>query len=109
MIEKSAGLREILAKNLRENRRRCGFSQEKLAEKAGISTQYLAMLEIARKFPTSAVLEHLAGAMDIKVYELFLIDHSPREELERLRQDIINEMKQTFGEIVENALKCVSK
>jgi hypothetical protein len=44
-------------------------------------------------------------AMNIKVYELFLIDHSPREELELLRQDIISEMKQTFGEIIEQTLK----
>ena len=108
-MEKTVSLREIFAKNLRGKRRKCGFSQEKLAEKAGISTQYLAMMEIARKFPTSEVLERLAGAMDIKVYELFLIDHSPREELELLRQNIINEMKETFSEIVEQALKCVSK
>jgi transcriptional regulator with XRE-family HTH domain len=108
-MEKTVPLREILAKNLRENHRKCGFSQEKLAEKAGISTQYLAMIEIARKFPASEVLERLAGAMDIKVYELFLIEHSPREELELLRQNIVNEMKQTFVEIVEQALKCASK
>jgi transcriptional regulator with XRE-family HTH domain len=108
-MEKSVPLREILAKNLRENRRKCGFSQEKLAERAGISTQYLAMLEIARKFPASEVLERLAGAMGIKVYELFLIDHSPREELELLRRDIISEMEQTFREIVEQTLKCVLK
>ena len=108
-MEKTVSLREIFAENLRENRRKCGFSQEKLAEKAGISTQYLAMMEIARKFPTSEVLERLAGAMDIKVYELFLIDHSPREELELLRRNIISEMKQTFGEIVEQALQSVAK
>ena len=104
-MEKMAPLREIFAKNLRENRRKCSFSQEKLAEKAGISTQYLAMMEIARKFPTAEVLERLATAMNIKVYELFLIDHSPREELELLRQDIISEMKQTFGDIIEQTLK----
>jgi transcriptional regulator with XRE-family HTH domain len=108
-MKETVSLREILAKNLRANRRKCGFSQEKLAEKAGISTQYLAMMEIARKFPAAEVLERLARAMDIKVYELFLVDHSPREELELLRQNIISEMKQTFGEIVEQALKCVSK
>jgi transcriptional regulator with XRE-family HTH domain len=108
-MEKTVPLREILAKNLRENRRKRGLSQEKLAEKAGISTQYLAMMEIARKFPASEVLERLAAAMDINVYELFLIDHSPREELELIRQNIISEMKQTFGEIVEQAVKCALK
>jgi len=104
-MEKTASLREIFAKNVREHRRRCGFSQEQLAEKTGITTQYLAMMEIARKFPSSEVLERMAAAMDIKVYELFLIDHSPREELELLRKDIIREMKQTFGSIIEQAQK----
>jgi len=104
-MRKTAPLREIYAKNLRENRRKCGYSQEKLAEKAGISTQYLAMMEIARKFPTAEVLERIASAMKINVYELFLIEHSPREELELLRQDIISEMKQTFGDIIRQSIK----
>jgi len=104
-MEETLSLREIFARNLREKRRKCSFSQEKLAEKAGISTQYLAMMEIARKFPTSEVLERIALALHIKVYELFLVEHSPREELELLRQDIIKEMKQTFGDIIEQSLK----
>ena len=104
-MRKTAPLREIYVKNLRENRRKCGYSQEKLAEKAGISTQYLAMMEIARKFPTAEVLERIASAMKINVYELFLIEHSPREELELLRQDIISEMKQTFGDIIRQSIK----
>jgi len=104
-MEETTPLKEIFSKNLRKNRRKCGFSQEKLAEKAGISTQYLAMMEIARKFPTSEVLERIAVALNIEVYELFLIDHSPRNELELLRQDIIKEMKQTFGDILEQTLK----
>jgi transcriptional regulator with XRE-family HTH domain len=108
-MEKTASLREIFARNLRENRRKCGFSQEKLAEKTGISTQYLAMMEIARKFPTSSVLERIAEAMNINVYELFLIDHSPRDELELLRQDIISEMKQTFGDIIVKAIESKCK
>jgi transcriptional regulator with XRE-family HTH domain len=107
-MKKSAAIREIFARNLRENRRKCGLSQEKLAENTGITTQYLAMMEIARKFPSSEVLERLAMAMDIKVYELFVIDHSPREELEQLRKEMISEMKQLFDESLKKALsvKC---
>jgi len=103
-MKKTMLIEEIFARNLRDHRRKCGFSQEKLAEKAEISIQYLGMMEIARKLPSLEVVERLANAMDIKVYELFLIDHSPREELELLRQGIINEMKQSFVEIVEQAL-----
>ena len=104
-MEKTKPIVEILARNLREHRRKCGFSQEKLAEKAKISTQYLAILEIARRFPSLEVIERLAKSMNIEVYELFLIDFSPRKELEQLRNEIIIEMKQTFGEIVEKAVK----
>jgi transcriptional regulator with XRE-family HTH domain len=103
-MEQPNNLKQILSKNLRENRRKCGFSQEKLAEKAGISTQYLAMIEIARKFPTSAVLERLAGAMDIKVYELFLVDDSPKEALERLEQSIIANIGQVVREAITETL-----
>ena len=46
-------VKEILARNLKENRRRLGITQPELAERAGMSTQYLAMIEIARKFPTA--------------------------------------------------------
>ena len=49
-------LRDILANNLKENRKKCGFSQAKLSEKARISTQYIAMIEVSRKFPTPEVL-----------------------------------------------------
>jgi len=63
------------------------------------------MMEIARKFPTSEVLERIAAAMNINVYELFLVEHSPRDELELLRKDIISEMKQTFTGIIEQAVK----
>jgi len=103
-----ASLREIFVKNLKENRRKCGFSQEKLAEKAEISTHYLAMIELTHNFPTVEVIERLASALNIDAYEFFVISHSPKEELEKLRKDIISEIKQTIGENIEKALadKC---
>jgi transcriptional regulator with XRE-family HTH domain len=103
-MKNSMSVKEILAKNLREHRRRRGLTQENLAEAAGISTQYLAMIEIARRFPAPDLLERLAEVLDINVYELFLIDHSPREELENLRRDIITEMENTFTGILDHAL-----
>jgi transcriptional regulator with XRE-family HTH domain len=47
MPDQMLGIREILAQNLKINRRRCNLTQEKLAEKAGISAHYLAMVEVA--------------------------------------------------------------
>jgi len=37
-------LRELLAYNMKENRNRLGLSQSRLAERAGLYTQYIAMI-----------------------------------------------------------------
>jgi transcriptional regulator with XRE-family HTH domain len=86
-------IREILAKNLRENRQRLNISQPKLAELANLSTHYVASIETSRKFPTPDVLEKLAGALGIETHELFLVSYSAKRELENLRNDIICEVK----------------
>jgi hypothetical protein len=61
------------------------------------------MIELARNFPTSEIIERLANALDIEIYELFVVSHSPEEELERLRQILITGARQTVEEAVENA------
>ena len=91
-----AGIREVLASNIKEYRRKYGFSQDKLAELASISSQYLATVETCRKFPTPEVLDRLAGALDIETHELFASVSSPQKELEKLRQDIIGEVVKTI-------------
>jgi transcriptional regulator with XRE-family HTH domain len=96
-----AGLREIFAENLKKHRRKCGLSQEKLAEKADVSTHYIAVIEIARNFPAADVIERLAGALDIEVYELFTVPHTPNMELEALRQEIRGDTEQLFDKFVE--------
>jgi len=102
MVEEMANIREVLANNIKEYRRKNGFSQDKLAETAGISSQYLATVETCRKFPTPEVLEHLAKALGIETHELFTFASTPQNELEKLRQDIIGEVvnaiKQSFAE-----------
>jgi transcriptional regulator with XRE-family HTH domain len=104
-MENEPKIREIFSSKLRENRRKCGFTQEKLAEKAGISTHYLAMLETGRNFVTSNTLERLAAALGIPVYELFITEQSPRMELEQLRQDIVKEIKNEINKTVSRAVR----
>jgi transcriptional regulator with XRE-family HTH domain len=101
-------IRDILANNLKENRRKCGISQAKLAEKADISTQYIAMIELSRKFPTPEMLDRIAKALDIEAHELFSVPPGPEEALERLHQEILVDIERVVGEAVERAVagKC---
>jgi transcriptional regulator with XRE-family HTH domain len=96
-------LREIFAKNLRENRKRCGLSQEKLAEKADVSTHYIAVIELAKNFPIADVIERLAGALGINVSKLFVSVHSLDDDLENNRQILFEGIRQTVEDAVDKA------
>jgi transcriptional regulator with XRE-family HTH domain len=97
-------LRDILASNLKANRRKSKLSQAKLAEKAGISTQYIAMIELSRQFPTPEVLERIAEALGIEAYELFTVQETPEDAMERLQKAIVKEIRQVIVEVLETAL-----
>jgi len=98
-------IRAVLAGNLRENRRKCGISQSKLAGKAGISTQYIAMIELSKQFPTPEVLQRIATALGIEAHELFTVPPSPESSMERLHKDIIREVREVIVEVLEKALE----
>ena len=97
-------LREILARNLRENRRRLEISQPKLAELANLSTHYIAMIENSRKFPTPEVLERLAAALGVATHELFSVPPSAENALERLHKEVVSGIKQAVTESVKQAI-----
>jgi transcriptional regulator with XRE-family HTH domain len=97
-------LREILAYRLKEKRRKCGFSQARLAEKVEVSTHHIGMIEIARDLPTLDLVERIADALDIEIYELFVDPFSSHEELERLYQTVAKNIDHVVAEAVEKAL-----
>jgi len=102
------GIREVLATNLKENRRKLRMTQEELAEKAGVSTHYIAMIETCKKYPKPDMLEQLAKTLEIEPYKLFSVEYDPNEPLERLHQKIITDMRQIVSEVVEKVIdsKC---
>jgi len=102
--DKMAYVREIFAENLKKNRRKCGYTQEKLAEKAEVSTHYISMIEMARNFPKSEIIERLANALNIEVHELFVIPRSHSDEIDEFHQSIISVIKQTVSESVETSI-----
>jgi transcriptional regulator with XRE-family HTH domain len=94
-------IRHILAFNLKEHRKKLGISQAKLAEKANITTQYIAMIEVSRKFPTPEMLDRLAGALEIESYELFAVKPSAENEIKIMQNNVIKEMSRTREEVIK--------
>ncbi|WP_461246880.1 helix-turn-helix domain-containing protein [Treponema sp. R6D11] len=106
-------IRQILADNMRKYRQKQGFSQVKLAEKADVTAQYIAMIEMCSKFPKPEMLERFAKSLDIEPHELFTVPPTPQDELEKIRQDIRQDIKQDFkqdiiGEVVKTIKQTLS-
>jgi len=97
-------IREIFAKNLRESRRKYGFTQAQLAEKAGISTHYIALIELARNIPKVETIELLANALNIEIYELFIVPLSPVMELKKINKAIVSDLKDVVKESIDEAI-----
>jgi transcriptional regulator with XRE-family HTH domain len=98
------GIREILAAILKEYRRKLEMTQEELADKASVSTHYIAMIETCKKYPKPNMLEQIAKSLEVEPYKLFSVESDPNEPLEQLRRNIITDMKQIVTEAVEKAI-----
>jgi len=65
-----------------------GISQREMAEKAGISQNYLSLIEGNKKMPSNDVIADFSSALGIsKEAFLFAISDIPSELSERDRQD----------------------
>jgi len=100
-----ANIRDVLAKNLKENRQKRGLTQAQLAERADISTNFIAMIELKHKFPAPETLERIAKALEIETSELFTTAASPQTELKKLHREILADLDRAIGEAVGKAIK----
>jgi len=91
----------VLAANLKEYRRKKGMTQEELAEKADVSTHYIAMIETCKKYPKPEMLEHIAKTLEIEPHKLFSVASDPNEPFERLHKAIVTDMRMIVTEAIE--------
>jgi transcriptional regulator with XRE-family HTH domain len=93
---------------MKENRNRLGLSQARLADRSGLSTQYIAMIELARKFPTPERLERIASALEIDPPELFsmqIADAQIRKFKKAVLTDIEKAVSGAVMQVIERNLK----
>jgi transcriptional regulator with XRE-family HTH domain len=92
MPSKPLEIRLILAKNLKEQRNRLGFSQEKFAEVSGLSVQTVNDIEGGRKWVSDKTITKLSAALHIDCYELLMPGFTSENKAETTK-DILVLMK----------------
>jgi transcriptional regulator with XRE-family HTH domain len=99
-------LRQLLAANMKVYRRRLGLSQAKLAEKLDTASNYIAVIETGKKFPSTGMLERIAAALEVDTPELFSMKpiqfSSIRSFRGQILADIGNLLEKRFTELEEN-------
>lgn len=59
-----------VAMNVQRLRDKRGLTQQDLADKAGLSREYISRIEAGRQDPTVGTLEKIAKALKVKLVEL---------------------------------------
>ncbi|MBQ8459091.1 helix-turn-helix transcriptional regulator [bacterium] len=86
-------VKDVLARRLKEIRKKRGFTQEQLAELVDVAPRHISFIETARSFPSGDLLERICKNLNIKYSELFLDDKTlTREELLSNLSYLINKM-----------------
>ncbi|MCL1834470.1 MAG: helix-turn-helix domain-containing protein, partial [Leptospirales bacterium] len=72
-------LRKIIAENIKAYRKEMGISQLMLADMIDSTSNYIAMIEAERRFPTDTMLEKISIALNREPYELFVFTPIQKE------------------------------
>jgi transcriptional regulator with XRE-family HTH domain len=105
----SSGLRKVLSANIKKHRNIEGLSQEKLAERTGLSDQLIKDIEGCRSWVSDKTAVKLAIALNVEVYQLLYPQAEadrlhpvrlPSELLRKLRNEIKENIDRQFEAVV---------
>ncbi|MDR2923414.1 MAG: helix-turn-helix domain-containing protein [Treponema sp.] len=99
-----AELRRVLSDNIKHYRGLRRWPQVVLAEKTGISTNFLADIETGKSWISSLTLTKLANIFEIEVYELFKPKNTSKDKTKEAIKSIMNDISVT----IEHSLKQIT-
>ena len=97
-------IKTILGQNIKILRTHMQYSQAELAEKTEISIIYLSNIERGKKFPKPAILAQLADGLEVEVYELFKLNHTPKI-VDKNNNELINRLSKEITKKVIQAME----
>ena len=99
-------IQRLLAKNIKEARKKLGLSQAKLAEMVDCSTSFIGEIEICRKFPSAENLQKLADSLGLEPHQLFISDTKSKEfDKQIVLGNVKKELQNKFTKNLEDTIK----
>ena len=87
--------KKLVGMRIKSLRRGKGYSQEKLAELAGINAKYLSSVERGEENPTLDLFVRLSHSLKVDIHEMFGIEYEnqPPQVLRKKLQALIADIK----------------
>ena len=116
MNNKKPEIRRTLSKNLKEYRRKLGYSQEKLAEISGLSIQTINDIEGGRKWVSDKTITKLAAALQVECYQLLIPDNISQNKKEttspksliglmkKLKKSVDSQIEEHFTDFLKSGM-----
>ena len=99
-------VQQVIARNVKQARKRIGLSQADVAKGAGLSDSYLSEIERARRNPSAEALQRLAETLGLRPYQLLLEedDWELRDRLETVT-NMYRDLKTGLNAMLDEALR----
>ncbi|GHV46140.1 hypothetical protein AGMMS49546_33590 [Spirochaetia bacterium] len=98
-------LRTILSQNIKLYRNHHSWSQADLAERAGISINFLSNIERGNKWPYPETLTNLAKALEIEVFELFRPEKTVNDDTKTLMDRLVRDISTSVNNSIESTYR----
>ncbi|MDR3302278.1 MAG: helix-turn-helix transcriptional regulator [Spirochaetaceae bacterium] len=85
------------------HRKSLGLSQAKFAEKIDTASNYIALIETGKRFPTPQMIERIALALKIDTPDLFSVEKPKSLVLKGIHKQIITELDQILTNLQDEA------
>jgi len=93
-------IKNLLSYNIRHYREDLGYTQEKLAEKAGISPPFLGAVERGEKWPSPETLAGIAAGLMVNPYDLLKPEQNVSADVKKLTKKMIKDIQKTVNQTV---------
>ena len=91
----------LYSENIRRFRLSKKLTQERLAERAGITSAYVSEIENQKKVGKFETIASLANALEVEPYELFLESGSVQAYNDKRTKALMNRLRNNFNELVD--------
>lgn len=98
-------IKNVLGKNIRNLRLKSGWTQEKLAEKAGISVPFMTQIELARKSASLEVIQNIATALGVSYERLFRTETSTNVDKNHAKHLLEKDLIKSITDLVQAKLE----